>query len=301
MQTTSAGTLTAGALLRQARQQRGLHIAALAVQLKVPQSKLEAIESDRWDDLPDATFARALATSMCRALKIEPGPVLEVMPTWRDKPLDVPTGLNTPFRERGVSIEGASQLAKPMVWGPALILLLAAAVYFFPAEWWPGRSGAKPDTTPTGAVPTLIEAPVAASSALVPPPAVVNAAEVVASAPALPVASAPLRAVPVAEPVVLEAKVEAAPTVPAQGSAPAPGSAPLRLSATQEAWAEVVDGKGQLQFSKTLRAGESVSLDVLPPIKLRLGKAPVTRVNWRHADVDPQATTKGDVVRLELN
>lgn len=295
MQTTSAGTLTAGALLRQARQQRGLHIAALAVQLKVPQSKLEAIESDRWDDLPDATFARALATSMCRALKIEPGPVLEVMPTWRDKPLDVPTGLNTPFRERGVSIEGAGQLSKPMVWGPVLILLLAAAVYFFPADWWPGRSGAKPDTTSAGAVPILVEAPVAASSALVTPPAMASAAEVVASAPALPVASAPLRAVPVAEPVVLETKVPAAPT------APAPGSAPLRLSATQEAWAEVVDAKGQLQFSKTLRAGESVSLDVLPPIKLRLGKAPVTRVNWRNADVDPQATTKGDVVRLELN
>lgn len=294
MQTTSAGTLTAGALLRQARQQRGLHIAALAVQLKVPQSKLEAIESDRWSDLPDATFARALATSMCRALKIEPGPVLEVMPTWRDKPLDVPTGLNTPFRERGVSAEGASQLAKPMVWGPALILLLAAAVYFFPAEWWPVRSAAKPDATPTGAVPTLIEAPVVASSALATPPTLTNASEAAASAPALPVASAPLRAVPVAEPVVLEAKV-AAPT------APAPGSAPLRITASQEAWAEVVDAKGQLQFSKILRAGESVSLDVLPPLKLRLGKALVTRVNWRNTDVDTQATTKGDVVRLELN
>jgi cytoskeleton protein RodZ len=298
MQTTSAGTPTAGALLKQARQQRGLHIAALAVQLKVPQSKLEAIEADRWDDLPDATFARALATSMCRALKIEAGPVLQVMPTWRDKPLDVPTGLNTPFRERGVSVEGASQLTKPVVWGPALILALAAAVYFFPAEWWPGRSSSKADPAASTSAPTLVEAPVvpAASTPAGPatalPPAV-SMVESGASA-ALPVASSPMRAFPVSEPVALSVKA-------AQPVAPAAGSAPLRLSASQEAWAEVVDGKGQLQFSKILRAGESVSLDVLPPLKLRLGKALVTRVNWRNTDVDTQATTKGDVVRLELN
>lgn len=299
MDTTSAGYPTAGALLRQARQQRGLHIAALAVQLKVPQSKLEAIESDRWDDLPDATFARALATSMCRALKIEPGPVLEVMPSDRDKPLNVPTGLNAPFRERGVSADGASNLAKPMVWGPAVILVLAAGVYFFPAEWWPGRSSAKPETSTAAPAPVLVEAPLAASasSAVTAAASPTTTAVELASAPAaatpaatLPVASAPLRAVPVPEPVVLAAKP----------AAPTAGALPLRLSASQEAWAEVVDAKGQLQFSRVLRAGEAVTLDVLPPIKLRLGKAPVTRVSWRNADVDSQATTKGDVVRLEL-
>lgn len=71
---------TAGAWLRNARQQRGLHIAALAVMLKVPQAKLEALEADRYDELPDATFARALATAVCRALKIDAGPVLALLP-----------------------------------------------------------------------------------------------------------------------------------------------------------------------------------------------------------------------------
>ena len=41
-----ASTLTAGALLRQAREASGLHIAALAVTMKVPVKKLEALESD---------------------------------------------------------------------------------------------------------------------------------------------------------------------------------------------------------------------------------------------------------------
>ena len=53
-----------------ARQQQGLHIAALAALIKVSQRKLELLEADRLSELPDATFARALAQTMCRSLKI---------------------------------------------------------------------------------------------------------------------------------------------------------------------------------------------------------------------------------------
>ena len=73
----------AGALLRAARERQGLHLAALAAQLKVAPRKLEALEADRYDELPDATFVRALAASMCRVLKIDPAPVLERLPQAR--------------------------------------------------------------------------------------------------------------------------------------------------------------------------------------------------------------------------
>lgn len=123
---------TAGAWLRNARQQRGLHIAALAVMLKVPQAKLEALEADRFDELPDATFARALATAMCRALKVDPAPVLALLPRTSTSEFDVPAGLNQPFRERGAgAIDGGvlALLARPVVWGALLLLIAAAAVY----------------------------------------------------------------------------------------------------------------------------------------------------------------------------
>ena len=55
-----------GALLREAREAQGLHIAALAAAIKVTQKKLELLEADRFDALPDATFARALAQTVCR-------------------------------------------------------------------------------------------------------------------------------------------------------------------------------------------------------------------------------------------
>ena len=48
--------------------------------LKVPVRKLEALEDDRYDLLPDAVFVRALASSVCRTLKIDPQPVLDRLP-----------------------------------------------------------------------------------------------------------------------------------------------------------------------------------------------------------------------------
>ena len=69
-----------GEMLRAARQAAGVHIEALAVSLKVPISKLEALEADDFDALPDAVFVRALASSICRSLKLDPVPVLALMP-----------------------------------------------------------------------------------------------------------------------------------------------------------------------------------------------------------------------------
>ena len=104
-----AGVASAGRLLREAREKQGLHIAALAAAIKVPPKKLEALEADRFDALPDATFARALAQTVCRALKIDPAPVMRLLPRPSGHRLEtVGEGLNTPFRERpGVLVQSS--------------------------------------------------------------------------------------------------------------------------------------------------------------------------------------------------
>src|SRR5687767_15686536 len=91
--------ITAGVLLRRAREAAGLHVAALAVALKVPVRKLEALEEDRYDLLTDAVFVRALASSVCRTLKIDPQPVLDRLPQTTVPRLarDVDS-INAPFR-----------------------------------------------------------------------------------------------------------------------------------------------------------------------------------------------------------
>src|SRR5687768_11256537 len=98
---SEAPATTAGALLRAAREKQGLHIAALAAAIKVSPRKLDALENDRWSELPDATFTRALAQTVCRTLKIDAKPVLDLLPAVGGAALEhASVGLNTPFRER---------------------------------------------------------------------------------------------------------------------------------------------------------------------------------------------------------
>ena len=105
---TPSGELTAGGMLRQARQAQGLHIAALAAAIKVAPRKLEMLEADRFDELPDATFARVLAQTVCRTLKIDAEPVLArlPLPPQMNRLEHVTRGLNEPFRDRSGRVEG---------------------------------------------------------------------------------------------------------------------------------------------------------------------------------------------------
>ncbi len=285
---------TAGAWLRNVRQQRGLHIAALAVMLKVPQAKLEALEADRFDELPDATFARALATAMCRALKVDPAPVLAMLPRTRDREFDVRPGLNQPFRERGAGpIDGGvlALLAKPVVWGPVLLLTAAAAVYWIPAGWLE-RSG-----TTTAAASGVVAAASAPVVEFVAAPAASEPAASASAAVPLPVASAPLQVREVAPP---SAAVPASAVAVKTTVVATPGSA-LRVTATADTWIEVVDAQGQVLLSRVLRAGEQQEYSGASPYKVRIGNVRGTQIEWRGAAVDLAARGKDNVARLELN
>lgn len=287
---------SAGAWLRNARQQRGLHIAALAVMLKVPQTKLEALEGDRYDELPDATFARALATAMCRALKVDPAPALALLPRSEDRGLEVPPGLNQPFRERGSMGDGVplAALTRPVVWGPLLLLGAAAAIYWVPAGWLPERGGAASAPVAANPLPAASEP---AGAEAVAASAATAAADVGASAPAVVAASA-APAQPPREVVTPGATASAASMAT---QPPAATSGPLRVTATAETWVEVVDAQGRTLLSSVLKAGDQKDIDGAAPFKLRIGNVSGTHIEWRGAAIDLGARSKDNVARLELN
>ncbi|MBA4341020.1 MAG: DUF4115 domain-containing protein [Methylibium sp.] len=272
--------LSAGGLLKQARQAKGLHIAALSVQLKVPQSKLEALEADRYQDLPDATFARALATAMCRVLKVDAAPVLALLPPSSGGTLErVSYGLNQPFRERPTQDEGMSfeALKRPVVWGPLLLLLAALLIYLLP-ERWTALGGATPVVSEASSPLLPLDTPASQAAAM--PPVLAAAPLVAASAPAVP---APL-------------PTSSAPAVSAQ-----PGMAPLRLRASAETWVELTDMRGQVVYSKLMRAGEQAELELALPAQLRVGNVAGTELTLRGTPVDLLARSKDNVARIELN
>jgi cytoskeleton protein RodZ len=246
--------VTAGAALRRAREARGLHIAALAATLKVPQSKLEALEGDRYKELPDATFARALARSMCRVLKIDAEPVLAMLPRGgNEASLDrVTPGLNQPFRERASSQEPLVSLAllkSPVLLGGAALLVAALAVYLVPTsmvEDVTRRFHREPETTAqpgTTTEPLQVEAPTVPASA----PMVSETASVIGGAAGLSGTSgtsgtqattAQTRSGPASPQTVVAGTAPTTPQSPSSQGAAAPGSvspAPTASPATTSA------------------------------------------------------------------
>ncbi|RYX95069.1 MAG: DUF4115 domain-containing protein [Comamonadaceae bacterium] len=160
-----AAPLTAGAMLRQAREASGLHIAALAVSLKVPVKKLEALETDRFDLLPDAVFVRALASSVCRTLKIDPAPVLERLPqTAAPRLAHTTSGINTPFRapSDGPGPSFWDQASRPAVLAVLALLLGALVLIFLPDIQ---RQGLFAGSSRTEATDPAVTVPVVATSA----------------------------------------------------------------------------------------------------------------------------------------
>ena len=73
-----------GGMLRQLREAAGVDPALVASAMKVSLQKLDALENDRFDELPDLTFARGLASAICRAFGADPAPDLGAPVTSRD-------------------------------------------------------------------------------------------------------------------------------------------------------------------------------------------------------------------------
>lgn len=287
---------SAGTLLRTARQAQGLHIAALAASIKVSQRKLELLEADRLSELPDATFARALAQTICRSLKIDPAPVLAALPQAPGYRLDaVDGGINTPFRDRPGRHEPVrfSALTSPAVWVTALIAAAALLVLLMPTDWASSIQAAISSPPPA---PPAASAPVVAA---VEPPPIAGAPVDAALAPAEAASSAIGEAAASAVVVELAASASSGLLMPAAvASAGAVG--PLQLKASAETWVEVVDGQSKVLVSRMLVSGEALVLDGAAPFKLKIGNAAGTEVAFHGQAVNLASSTRDNVARLEL-
>ncbi|MEO5882590.1 MAG: RodZ domain-containing protein [Caldimonas sp.] len=297
-----ASGVSAGRLLREAREKQGLHIAALAASIKVSPKKLEMLESDRFDALPDATFTRALAQTVCRALKTDPAPVMRLLPPSPGHRLEsVGEGLNTPFRERpGVLVQSSwpEVLSSPGYWLAGLLLVAAGAVFFLPAGLIGGPGGSRPVSGPKAAkVEPGMSPEVAGDARAAGPNPAASVVVVEVQAPAEPPA-APADTSPAPGPGAQMATPTSPAASPLQGDAMPAGM--LQLRTTAASWVEVTDGRGQPLVSRLLKAGEAVGVDGVAPLRVRVGNASATQLVFRGQPTDLKAFTRDNVARLEL-
>jgi cytoskeleton protein RodZ len=272
----AVAAVSAGTLLRRAREAAGLHVAAVAVALKVPVRKLEALEEDRYEDMGDPVFIRGLASSVCRTLKVDPQPILERLPQTAAPRLARDTdGLNAPFRAPSDAAPPSwvDRARQPVPLTVIALLLGAVVIAVLPMSAW----HIEEKLVPQAAAPAPARAPVVANA---PQPATA------ASEPA---------------PVVATTATPAALSVVAETSgAPAPAGGIVVFRAKGESWVEVVDAQGVVALRKLVTPGESVGASGALPLRVTIGKVDVTEVQVRGKPFDLKPVSRDNVARFEV-
>ena len=316
-QVTAPLAVSAGSLLKQAREAAGLHIATLAVLLKVPVKRLEALEADRFDLLPDAVFARALASSVCRNLKIDTSAVLEKLPQASNANMAHQSrGINTPFLGSGDRI-GPSlwvQVSRPAVLAGMVLLLGALVLVLLPTfkagmdaksvdalvgdmNTQPSMSSAigmaTGNVSPATSEPQPFATPGLSTSSAANSPVFVPLTGSPSTV-ALSLPPSALATVPTAM-QALSVPASAASAVPSIAS-----SGIVVFTAKGASWVQVSDAKGVVVLRRTLAVGEVVGATGALPLSAIVGRADATQVQIRGNAFDLSAVAKDNVARFEV-
>lgn len=295
---------SAGTLLRQAREGAGLHIGALAVSLKVPVKKIEALEADRLDLLPDAVFARALASSICRTLKIDAGPVLAGLPQGQRTALKTDeSSLNAAFNASGVAARSsiAEQLSKPFVVIGLVLVAGAALLLVLPDTFISSKTadaGSAPQATPAGTKDAMEPGTKMVSQSVAPLASGNDAKPLDGSSPSTP-NSAPLAVAVAAAPPTTAATAAAAVPTPSAPAAAQPENL-IVFTATGVSWVEVTDAAGVVQLRRTFAVGETAGASGQSPLKVTVGRKDSVRVKVRGSDFDLGPVSRDNVARFEV-
>lgn len=300
-QMDGSSQLSAGQMLKQARVNAGLHVAALAVILKVPVKRLEALEDDNMAFLPDVVFVRALASSVCRTLKVDSTPILEKLPKASSPRLNSQYGsINMPIRTATSvgKLNFLEFLKAPWVIGVLLLLIGAATIY----SWPESLSKTSFETQATALLsPVGVDLPVrqdANTAAKLVPSAV--AANEVASLATHALSKETILAADNQSPKNSDMATPNSFALIATNTA-VPTNSIVVFKATGQTWVEVKSVNGITILKKLLNDGELAGATGTLPLTVIVGRADVTQVEVRGKQVDLALIAKSNVARFEVN
>ena len=277
-----------GAELAAARQERGLALTEVAQQLKFGLRQLEALEADRFQDLPGGTFARGIVRSYARLLKLDPEPLLARIAVHFDAPdsnqlaarFSQPVPFSDNARRSTLVYLGLSL---------AILVVVGGVAYQWQRDHNAPRQMAfvKPKAETAPAVAPHKPAPPPVQAAVAPAPVVETPAPVV-------VEKKQEEKKPVAE-KKLAAVVQVAAAPPSAGS----HRIVMRVE-TDEAWLEVTDATGRQLVSSLNRAGSERVVQGRGPFTFVIGNASHVRVEHNGREFDLKPHTRVEVARFTI-
>ena len=295
---------TAGQWLKAARLRAGVHLAVLSVNLKIPVRQLEALEADQYQLDQSPVFVRGLASSVCRQLRIDPAPVLALLPhggTYLEPHGAVRQAYVRPTdfgRMRGPS----PRIPARAGWAAASMLVMIAALIWLPspAQWaWLDQVSAQ-FTASAPEVRTVTSEPDAQASTSAADAAPLGAVSVVPTVATAP-ASSPSVTTVLETPVAIQNLPAAANAAPKSPPPAASGPVPqLQFTATESSWIEVRDAKNQVVWNGVLKAGETNRLPTPQAVNVVINRAAAIQVTFKGQTFDLKPHTKVNVARFEV-
>jgi cytoskeleton protein RodZ len=286
-----------GAHLRGIREQRGLSLHQLAVELHVSDSIIEALERGDYAVLGGAVFVRGHLRNYARALGVAEGEVLALYEQGQNNPT-APTLVTQ--HNTGVNPRAREWYLRGATGGVVLVLVVLAI------SWWQRRPEERAEpvqgqveaaSLPTAATNTTAVALAPASPQPAAQPGAANLSAPLAPPPVKPVAARAPReehkpaTVPVQTPVAAAAPVPTRQVVTGSGDAASLTHVQFSLSAAS--WIEVYDASGKRLYYDLAPAGNTLDLSGTGPLQVFLGNAPGVSVelNGSAFDIKPYSRT----------
>lgn len=305
--------LTAGQILRTAREAQNIDRGLLAAALKVHVTQLEALEADQYDQLPDSAFTRNFAKTVCQRLKIDEKPVLERLPGLNSQAI-VNAAMKVSQVSKETTLRNQTFKSKPLTsqkkshriwWIMLALLLIALGVLFLSPTKWFGTGNTIPSATEEGTL-----TPIAPSTQI--ERGVVSVQITPPSTTTLPSGHSLQMESSTADPAILEIQqeatdenIESAENAVHEASNVIESPTPVMtqrfvMTTKTESWASIQSASGRVLYQKTLKSGEELSLPLEDlPWKVRIGNASYATVIVRGETMQLR-TSSGNVADFEV-
>jgi cytoskeleton protein RodZ len=282
-----AGAATPGVLLAAARKASGLSVGDVAAQMRIAPRQVEAIEADRYDQLPGAVFVRGFVRNYARLLKIDPVPLLHA--------LEPALGDDAPLRAQHY----AGTLPVPVkhnhtkLWLAILAVVVAVIVAAGAYEYLRARRD-------SGETPSEPAKPAPATPAPAPAPPVEGGEPVPLAPGRVPETSRTPKESDLGLLRDAGGPVSAAPALPVPLSAHASRLDRMTLEFVQDSWFELRDRSGKALHMGTGTAGSAQRFEAEGPLNVVFGNAPGVRITYNEKPVDLSAYSSRNVARFTL-
>jgi cytoskeleton protein RodZ len=319
----------AGALLRQAREAKGISPEELAARTRLELRVISALEADDYASLVAAAFVRGYIRSVARELEVDPAPILAQYEA------------HTHFEDPALadfSTRSPAQITSSSALMRGISAAIAVVVVALVALWWhrnyqsdsqsadalaklAAETSVRPPADPGTPLPytyTVVDhssAPLGPvnswrhqTDGSAPPPATDattadQSAGTARDAPATGAARGDGRnPAPTPHKPAPPAETEANPTAAAASPpvAAASGTGELVLRGRGESWVEISDFAGKRLYFGMLKSGQTVAVSGKPPYDLVIGNSSAVSLSFRGDPVDVRARAVNGVARFSL-